>query len=85
MLTNSFCRDSDSADSSNKTISELPHHAFQPYAREGARPEVVRGILGHVNIDVTQNQELGFTPGQSPRTNCGGWRGIAKSFHEKAG
>jgi hypothetical protein len=52
MLTNSFCGDSDSADSSNKTISELPHHAFQPYAREGARPEVVRGILAHVNIDV---------------------------------
>jgi hypothetical protein len=23
--------------------------------REGARPEVVRDILGHVNIDVTQN------------------------------
>jgi integrase len=23
--------------------------------REGARPEVVRDILGHANIDVTQN------------------------------
>jgi site-specific recombinase XerD len=23
--------------------------------REGARPEVVRDILGHVNIDVTQS------------------------------
>jgi hypothetical protein len=45
----------------------------------------VRGILGHVNIDVTQNQELGFTRGQSPKTNFGEWRGIAKSFHEKAG
>jgi site-specific recombinase XerD len=23
--------------------------------REGARPEIVRDILGHANIDVTQN------------------------------
>jgi hypothetical protein len=79
MLTNSFCGDSDSADSSNKTISELPHHAFQPHAREGATPEDVRGILGHVNINVTQNQELGFTHGQSPKKNGGEWMGIAKS------
>jgi hypothetical protein len=42
---------------------------------EGRR--LLRGILGHVNIDVTQNQELGFTRGQSPKTNCGEWRGIA--------
>jgi hypothetical protein len=79
MLTNSFCgdSDSDSADWSNKTIAELPHHApSHMLLREGARPEVVRGILGHVNIDVTQNQELGSTRGQSPKTNCGEWRRI---------
>ena len=73
MLTNSFCgdSDSDSADWCNKTISELPHHASSHMPlREGARPEVVRGILGHANIDVTQNQELGSTRGQSPKTNC---------------
>jgi len=47
--------------------------------REGARPEIVRDNMGHVNIDVTQNQELGFTRGQSPKTNCGERRGIATS------
>jgi hypothetical protein len=52
---------------------------------KGQDRRLLRGILGHVNIDVTQNQELGFTPGQSPKTNCGEWRGIAKPFHEKAG
>ena len=31
----------------------------------------MRGILGHVNIDVTQNQELGFTRGQSPASPFG--------------
>ena len=29
------------------------HSSHRP--REGARPEAVRDILGHANIDVTQN------------------------------
>jgi integrase len=56
MLTNSFCRDSDSADSRNKGyfgIFRTMHSSRM--LREGARPEVVRDVLGHASIDVTQN------------------------------
>src|SRR6266581_7403935 len=55
MLANSFCRDSDSADSSDKGYfrSFRTKHSSH-MLREGARPEVVRYILGHANIDVTQ-------------------------------
>ena len=34
--------------------------------REGARPEVVRCILGHANIDVTQNVYGKGAGGRSP-------------------
>jgi hypothetical protein len=56
MLTNSFCRDSDSADSSDKGYfrSFRTMHSSR-MLREGARPEIVRDILGQANIDLTQN------------------------------
>jgi site-specific recombinase XerD len=62
MLANSFSRDSDSADSSNKGYfrSFRTMHS-SPILREGARLEVVRDNMGHANIDVTQivlRQEL---------------------------
>ena len=55
MLANRFCRDSDSADSSNKGYfrSFRTLHS-SPVPREGARPEIVRDNMGHANIDVTQ-------------------------------
>jgi site-specific recombinase XerD len=55
MLTISFCGDSYSADWCNKAVSELPHQASSHLLCEGARPEIVRDILGHVDIRVTQN------------------------------
>jgi integrase len=56
MLANSFCRDSDSADSGNRRYFRNFRilHSSQRL-REGARPEVVRDNMGHANIDVTQN------------------------------
>ena len=56
MLTNSFCRDSDLADSSDKGYfrSFRTMHSSR-MLREGATPEIVRDILGQANIDVTQN------------------------------
>jgi integrase len=53
---NSFCRDSDSADSSDKGYfrSFRTMHS-SPMLREGERPEMVRDNMGHANIDVTQN------------------------------
>ena len=55
MLANSFCRDSDPADSSDKGYfrSFRTMHS-SPMLREGARPEIVRDNMGHANIDVTQ-------------------------------
>jgi integrase len=56
MLGNSFCRDSDSADSTNKRYFRSFGTMHSSHMlREGARPEIVRDILGHANIDVTQN------------------------------
>src|SRR6516165_5462191 len=56
MLTNSFCRDSDSADSSDKGYFRnfCTIHSSHMW-RRWARPEVVRDNMGHANIDVTQN------------------------------
>ena len=56
MLANSFFRDADSADSSNKGYfrSFRTLHS-SPMLREGARPEIVRDNMGHANIDVTQS------------------------------
>src|SRR5262249_52387328 len=56
MFANSFCRDSDSADSSDKGYfqSFRTMHSSN-MLREGARPGVVRDNLGHANIDVIQN------------------------------
>ena len=43
MFANSLCRDPDTADSSDKGyFSELPHHAFQPYAARRRKAEIVR-------------------------------------------
>ena len=56
MLANSFCRDSDPADSSDKGYFRsfrTMHSSHMPH--EGARPEMVRDNMGHANIDVTQN------------------------------
>jgi len=55
MLANSFCRDSDSADSSNKGYFRSFRTMHSSHMlREGARPEIVRDNMGHANIDVTQ-------------------------------
>jgi len=56
MLTSSFCGNSDSADPSNKGYfrSFRTVHS-SPMLRERATPALVHYILGHVNIDVTQN------------------------------
>ena len=56
MLANSFCRDSDPTDSSDKGYFRsfrTMHSSHMPH--EGARPEMVRDNMGHANIDVTQN------------------------------
>jgi len=56
MLANRFCRDSGAADSSNKgNVRSFRSMHSSHMLREGARPETVRDILGHANIDVTQN------------------------------
>src|SRR5712692_6910048 len=56
MLANSFCRDSDSADSTNKGYFRSFRTMHSSHMlREGARPELVRDNMGHANIDVTQN------------------------------
>jgi hypothetical protein len=56
MLANSFCKDSDSADSGNRRYFRnfCVLHSSQRL-REGARPEVGRYNIGHANIAVTQN------------------------------
>src|SRR5260370_21283031 len=54
MLANSFCRDSGSADSSDKGYFRSFRTLHSSHRlREGARPEVVRDILGQANIDVS--------------------------------
>src|ERR1700721_4684267 len=56
MLTSSFCGNSDSADPSNKEFFENFRPVdSSPMPRERATPAFVQDILGHVNIDVTQN------------------------------
>ena len=56
MLANSFFRDSDSADSSNKGYFRSFRTMHSSHMlREGATPEIVRDNMGHANIDVTQN------------------------------
>jgi integrase len=55
MLANSFCRDSDPADSSdNGYFRSFRTMHSSHMLREGARPEIVRDNMGHANIDVTQ-------------------------------
>jgi hypothetical protein len=50
MLANSFCRDSESADSSDKGyFRSFRTMHFNRMLREGASPEVVRD-MGHANI-----------------------------------
>lgn len=50
------CGVSDPADSSDKAIVGASAPCISAIMlSEGARPEVVRDILGHANIDVTQN------------------------------
>jgi len=56
MLTSSFCGNSDSADPSNKEFFQSFRTVHSsPMPRERATPAFVQDILGHVNIDVTQN------------------------------
>jgi integrase len=56
MLANSFFRDSESADSSDKGYLRSFRTMHSSHTlREGARPEIVRDNMGHANIDVTQN------------------------------
>jgi len=55
MLANSFCRDSDPADSSDKGYFRSFRTMHSSHRlREGARQEIVRDNMGHANIDVTQ-------------------------------
>jgi integrase len=55
MLANSFCRDSDLADSAdNGCFRSFRTMHSSHMLREGARPVIVRDGLGHANIDVTQ-------------------------------
>src|SRR6266849_10703724 len=56
MLANRFCRDSDSADSSNKGYfrSFRTLHT-SPMPREGARPEIVRDNMGSREMSRAQN------------------------------
>jgi len=56
MLATTLCRDSDPAGSSvNGHFRSFRAVYSRHTLREGARAEDVWGILGHANIDVTQN------------------------------
>ena len=56
MLATTRCRDSDPADYSvNGHFRSFRTLYSRHTMREGARPEIVRDILGHANFDVTQN------------------------------
>jgi integrase len=56
MLATTFSRNSDPADSSVNGHFRSFRAVYSRYTlREGARAEDVRDILGHANIDVTQN------------------------------
>jgi integrase len=56
MLATTLCRDSDPADSSvNGHFRSFRAVYSRHTLREGARAHDVRDILGHANIDVTQN------------------------------
>jgi len=54
MLASSLRRGPHTAQSTIKAFSELPHHAFQSCAK-AQDVSFLRDILGHANIDVTQN------------------------------
>ena len=54
MLATTLCRDSDPADPSvNGHFSELPHSSCM--LRDGAKLEIGRDIMGHVDVGVTDN------------------------------
>jgi hypothetical protein len=56
MLATTLCRDSDPADSSvNGHFRSFRAVYSRHTLREGARSDEARDILGHANIDVTQN------------------------------
>jgi integrase len=56
MLATTLCRDSDPADSSvNGHFRSFRAVDSRHTLREGARADDLRDILGHANIDVTQN------------------------------
>ena len=56
MLATTLCRDSDPADSSVNGHFRSFRAVYSRHTLcEGARPDEVRDILGHANIDVTQN------------------------------
>ena len=60
--------------------------------REGARPEVVRDILGHANIDVTQNvygrscwEQRGDAVTQAVEAvTSGGWPSLPQHTNDRA-
>jgi hypothetical protein len=56
MLATTLCRDSDPADSSVNGHFPSFRAVYSIHTVcEGARPDEARDILGHANIDVTQN------------------------------
>src|SRR5580700_73555 len=55
MLVSCFRRGPHTALCTLKALSELPQRAFAAMLRQGATCEVLQDVLGHANIDGTQN------------------------------
>ena len=63
MLATTLCRDSDPADSSVNGHFPSFRAVYSIHTVcEGARPDEVQDILGHANIDVTQNVPHNLRP-----------------------